>query len=74
MLATMMLTADELKDWTGYKMAALQIAWLKANGHPHTVNALGRPIVSRAYWEKLHGGDVQTARRGPNWAALPDRA
>ena len=71
----MILPVDELQAWTGYKIPARQIAWLTQHGHPHTVNALGRPIVSRAYWEKLHGGAGESSqRRGPNWAAMPGRA
>lgn len=70
----MILTPAELQAWTGYKVPARQIAWLTRNGHPHTVNALGRPIVSRAYWERLHGGGEATSSPGPNWGALPGRA
>lgn len=44
---TMFLTPEELQQLTGYKLAAHQVRWLKANGVPHFVNALGRPVVSK---------------------------
>lgn len=40
-----LLTADEVRELTGYQKPSLQIAWLRRNGVPHFVNAAGRPIV-----------------------------
>jgi hypothetical protein len=41
------LSADEVRELTGYKLAAKQIEWLIRNAIPHYVNALGRPVVPK---------------------------
>lgn len=43
----MFLTADELRELTGYKTAARQIDWLRRKGITFIVNALGRPVVPK---------------------------
>lgn len=45
----MFLTAEELRELTGRARRKNQIAWLKAKGYKHEVNALGRIIVARAH-------------------------
>lgn len=44
----MFLTADELRELTGYKVAAAQIRWLTRNGVRHWIAATGRPVVPRS--------------------------
>ena len=41
------LTPDEVVALTGRKHARLQIANLRQNGIPFTINASGRPVVNR---------------------------
>jgi len=43
------LSADELRELTGRARRKDQLAWLKAKGYKHEVNALGRIIVARAH-------------------------
>lgn len=56
------LDPDELQTLTGYKRAADQIRWLEANGVPHMVNRLGRPVVRR---------DLETAVGEPELGPVP---
>lgn len=42
----MFLTPEQLETLTGYRIQAKQIQWLRKNGIPHYVNALGRPVVT----------------------------
>ena len=57
----MFLTPAELYDLTGYKRRADQLAWLKARGYKHEINALGRIIVSRAHVDHKLGAGVPPA-------------
>jgi hypothetical protein len=41
------LTADELRDLTGYVQPARQVRWLEENHIKHFVNRLQRPRVPR---------------------------
>lgn len=63
------LSADELRELTGYKNACRQAAWLKEQGVCHR-QVPGRIIVARSHvmaW--LEGRPVKTPG-GINWAAL----
>lgn len=54
----MFLTPDDIARLTGCKRRKDQLAWLKAEGYPHTVNKRGEIVVSRAYVEhKLGAGE-----------------
>lgn len=66
------LTPDELIELTGRKLVSLQIKWLVAKGWKHEVNAVGRPIVARSYFEyRLGSGANPNERRfRPNLAAV----
>lgn len=50
------LTAEELQELTGRVLYKRQREWLQAQGWTFTVNANGRPIVSRAHMEAMLGG------------------
>ncbi len=45
----MFLTAAELRELTGRARRKDQLAWLKAKGYKHEVNALGHIVVARAH-------------------------
>lgn len=45
----MFLTADELRELTGYKLSTCQMRWLSNHGWQFEVSQIGRPIVGRAY-------------------------
>lgn len=66
----MILKPDAMAAWTGYKRAGDQIAWLVEHGHPHSVNAKGKPVVSLAYWEAIHGGPGVPRPAAPNFSAI----
>lgn len=72
----MFLTADELRDLTGYKLPAHQRRWLDRHGWSYAVNANGRPIVSRAHAEaRLAGTRPAIADNwNPNLGALGVKA
>ncbi len=55
----MFLTADELRDLTGYRRASAQVRWLRRNGYRFTVNGLGAPVVAVAeVTRRLVGGSA----------------
>lgn len=66
----MILKPDAMAGWTGYKRASDQISWLVEHGHPHSVNARGKPVVSSAYWEAIHGGPSAPRAPQPNFEAI----
>jgi hypothetical protein len=57
----MFLTAAELRELTGRARRKDQLAWLKAKGYKHEVNALGRIIVARAHVEHRFGAGAPPA-------------
>jgi hypothetical protein len=51
------LTVDELRELTGRERRKDQLAWLKAKGYKHEINALGHIKVLRSHVEhKLGAG------------------
>lgn len=61
------LQPDELVEITGYRQKSKQLKWLKFNKVPHKVNAMGKPVVSRAKWDESHGKAVRSKLSQPNW-------
>lgn len=59
------LTADELIELTGYRIARYQVAWLRNRGWRFETNAAGAPRVARAYLERKMVGEALTADPGP---------
>ncbi len=41
----MFLTPEQLRELTGYQLAAYQIRWLQSRGVTHWVRADGKPVV-----------------------------
>lgn len=74
MNAPAFLTAEEMRELTGRALHKRQREWLQAEGWTFTVNAAGRPIVSRAHMEAMLGGaktDTAEARiYRPNFDAI----
>jgi hypothetical protein len=48
----MFLTADELRELTGYRRPSKQIEWLRERHWRFELNAAGHPRVARAYLER----------------------
>lgn len=59
------LTPDQILEVTGYKRPADQMRWLRDHGWIFTLNAAGRPVVSRAYAERRLGGEVADGAAEP---------
>ena len=57
----MFLTADELSTLTGRRRRKDQLAWLRAHGYKHTVNARGEIIVARGHVEYRLGAGTPPA-------------
>lgn len=53
----LMLTSEQLKQLTGYKVRSLQTEWLKENGVPFRADAAGRLIVLASHVERWVAGD-----------------
>lgn len=66
----LILTRSELIEITGYQKPKLQREWLHRMGYSFDVNALGRPVVSRAHYESKHAGLAKGKRVGLNLQAL----
>lgn len=69
------LTADELRELTGYQVARCQIEWLRSRAWRFETNAAGAPKVARAYFERRMVGEAVAAEPEepgirPNFAAL----
>jgi hypothetical protein len=66
----MFLTAQELRDLTGYQRQFDQRRWLGQHHWAHETNASGRPIVLRSYAETKLGGHAVNQTFEPNFAAI----
>ncbi len=66
----MFLTAEELRELTGYQKPALQRCWLAENGYSFDVRCDGRPVVSRLYYEGRQGTVKARRLSVPDLAAL----
>lgn len=65
----MILSPDDLSALTGYIRASAQVRWLRRHGWRFTVNALGRPIVALAEFNRhLVGG--RAVGREPDFGAI----
>lgn len=57
-MTSIFLSTEDLATLTGYKRSSQQIAWLKANGVPHWVNATGRPVVRSDFGQPVHARET----------------
>lgn len=65
----MIIAASDLQQLTGYQRPSAQVRWLQRHGWRFTVNALGRPVVALAEFNRrMVGGKVSVQE--PNWSAL----
>lgn len=64
-----MLSDSDLRKLTGRTQPAAQARWLQRHGWRFTVNALGKPVVALAEFNRrMIGGSA--ARKEPDWGAL----
>ncbi|WP_426177750.1 DUF4224 domain-containing protein [Massilia sp. TWR1-2-2] len=73
----MFLTADELRELTGYTFHCRQIDWLRSHSWKFEVTAQQRPRVARSYFENRLGApsrapaeSLMPASPRPNFQAL----
>jgi Domain of unknown function (DUF4224) len=68
----MFLTAEELRELTGFARSANQLQWLRENGWKFAEDAQRRPKVARSYFE-LRLGSVTAVdfRAEPTAAVVP---
>ena len=66
------LSADELRELTGYRRPHDQTRWLEVNAWVFELNGNRRPVVARKYTEaKLgYGGDATPELYKPNFDAI----
>ncbi|MFA6015859.1 MAG: DUF4224 domain-containing protein [Gallionellaceae bacterium] len=64
MIAPLFLSADELRELTGYAIKARQIAQLRTMGIAFRVNGCGRPVVTRS---AVEGGKEQPGIQLVEW-------
>lgn len=68
-MAELYLLREELNVITGFRQKKKQCAWLKKERIEFRENALGYPIVSRAYWETSQGREKRKTDNQPRWDA-----
>lgn len=68
----MLLTEDQLQQLTGYVQPAAQIRWLHRSGWHFTVNAIGKPVVAIAEFERRMVGSIskRAQLQEPDWTAI----
>ena len=68
----MFLTVNELHALTGYRRPSAQIRWLRSRQIKHYVNAVGHPVVMRAWL--VGDRDAVPLPQRPNLAVLKGAA
>jgi hypothetical protein len=68
----MFLAETDVQSLTGYRRPSAQIRWLRQHGWRFAVNALGKPAVALAEFNRRMVGGVQRtlATQEPDWNAL----
>lgn len=68
-VAPEILSADEIRDVTGYARAAQQAAWLRERCVPHRLEGR-RVILSRHHFREWLEGRSRPVGNGINWSAV----
>ena len=66
----MFVTEAELQKLTGYTRPSAQVRWLTRHGWRFSVNALGKPIVALAEFNRHMVGGKFARVQEPNWGAM----
>ena len=56
------LSAEDVRQLTGYVKPSKQIQWLTRNRVPHYVNRFGRPVVNRSLSPHVARPELGTVR------------
>jgi hypothetical protein len=75
-ILTMLIAETDVESLTGYRRPSAQIRWLRDNGWRFTVNALGKPIIALAEFNRrmVGGNRLSGGEQEPNWGALRPEA
>jgi hypothetical protein len=63
------LSASDVATLTGYQRHSAQVRWLQRHGWRFTVNALGKPVIAVAEFNRRMVGGKSSSQE-PNWDAL----
>jgi hypothetical protein len=68
----MFLAEADVQNLTGRMRPSAQIEWLRRSGWRFAINALGKPVVALAEFNRRMVGGVQrtVAQQEPNWDAM----
>jgi hypothetical protein len=68
----MFLAEKDVESLTGYRRPSAQLRWLREHGWRFAVNALGKPAIAIAEFNRrMVGGQTSTMRhQEPNWSAI----
>jgi hypothetical protein len=71
---TLNLSDDEVAQVTGYVIPAWQIKWLRAQEWKFVVSRVGKPIISRRYYEQQMGVVSNDADLEPDFSIFHEAA
>lgn len=66
----MIIDASQLRFLTGYVQPAAQARWLRRHGWKFTVNALGKPVVALAEFNRHMVGGAARGSQEPNYEGI----
>jgi hypothetical protein len=68
----MFLAEPDVRNLTGYARPSAQVEWLRRNGWRFAINALGKPVIALAEFNRRMVGGVHRtlATQDPDWGAL----
>jgi hypothetical protein len=66
------LTEEEVRSLTGYVRPSAQVRWLRDHGWRFNVNALGKPVVALAEFNRrmVTGSSTVRQKQEPDWSAI----
>lgn len=68
----MVLSQEDIAALTGYSRPSAQVRWLRQHGWRFSVNALGKPAVAVAEFNRrmVGGSSTMKHQEEPNWEAI----
>lgn len=67
----MVLSQEDIAALTGYSRPSAQVRWLRQHGWRFSVNALGKPAVAVAEFNRrMVGGSSTIKHQEPNWEGI----
>jgi hypothetical protein len=70
----LLLSEEDLEQWTGYKYPSHQIKWLRENSVNHRIGADGKPKVAIEHFQEIMGIKTKVEmirkRTAPNFEVM----